>query len=310
MKKSILLLSLLAITFYSFGQGVPNGSFETWTPFAASGGTGEYPTGWVTTDSITKANGGVQSAWKGTDFFDGAFSLHLKTSQITYFGFQLRGPAIATNGLVQLVGSSFVFSGGSPEINRPRYYSGNYKYSQGAVGDSGEVSVVLYRRNPGTGSRDTIAAGILSITPSVNYSPFLVQMNYRDFVNAPDTCFILLQSSIGTINGSTVALNSELVVDSMNVIGTVGIDETNSAIKSLSIFPNPSSDFITIEAELTSVQKLSFDIFDNRGRWIRSGKMATNRETIEVADLSIGQYVLKLNGNGKPLSAKSFTISK
>ena len=236
--------------------------------------------------------------------------MHLKTSQITTIFGQIKGPAIATNGLVQLVGTNFVFSGGSQETNRPRYYSGNYKYSQGAAGDSGEVSVVLYRRNTGTGNRDTIAAGIISITPSVNYSPFLVQMNYRDFVNAPDTCFILLQSSIGTLNGPTVALNSELVVDSLNIIGTVGIDETNSAIKSLSIFPNPSSDFITIEADLTSVQKLSFDIFDNRGRWIRSGKMATNRETIEVADLSIGQYVLKLNGNGKPLSAKSFTISK
>ncbi len=308
MKKSVLLLSFFFIATLTFGQGLVNGSFENWTPFAASGGIGEYPTTWTTTDSITKANGGVESAWKDTDAFAGSYSLHLKTSQITYLGFPIKGPAIATNGIVNLVGATFEFSGGSPEINRPRYYSGNFKYAPAATSDSGYVSVYLLKRNGA--NRDTIAIGFAALTTTATYSQFLVMMNYRDFSTQPDTCLMLIQSSKGTLNGPTVALNSELIVDSLNTIGTVGIDETNDVVKSMVIYPNPASERMMVEVELASAQKLSYDIFDSNGRLIRSGKMASSKEEIEVAELSTGNYVLKLNGNGKAITAKTFSISR
>ncbi len=310
MKKSVLLLSFFFIATLTFGQGLVNGSFENWTPFAASGGVGEYPTTWTTTDSITKANGGVQSSWKGTDAFAGTYSLHLKTSQITYLGFPITGPAIATNGIVNLVAGAFEFSGGSPEVNRPRYYSGNFKYNPAATSDSAYLSVVLYKRNTITQNRDTLAIGFATLTKSTAYSQFLVMMNYFNFSIQPDSCLMLIQSSKGTLNGSTVALNSELIVDSLNTIGTVGIDETNDVVKSFVVYPNPASERMMVEVELASAQKLSYDIFDSNGRLIRSGKMASTKEEIEVAELSTGNYVLKINGNGKALTAKTFSISR
>ncbi len=308
MKKSILFLFLLASTKILFGQGILNPSFETWTSFTASGGSGEYPTGWTTTDSITKANGGVESAWKGSDFYDGLFSLHLKTSQITYFGFPITGPAIATNGNVNLVGASFVFSGGSDETSRARYYSGQYKYSPAASTDSGQVNVFLLKRNGS--NRDTIAAGTVSLTPATTYTQFIVMMVFRDWTTQPDTSLILIQSSKGGINGSTVALGSELVIDSLNSTGFVGVEELSGDVKRFSVYPSPASSTITIDAELRNPTTLSYDLFDNNGRWIRSEKMSTSKETIEISDLAVGNYIVKLNADGKMITAKQFSVNR
>ena len=81
-------------------------------------------------------------------------------------------------------------------------------------------------------------------------------------------------------------------------------------MKSFVVYPNPASERMTVEVELASAQKLSYDIFDSNGRLIRSGKMASTKEEIEVAELSTGNYVLKINGNGKALTAKTFSISR
>jgi hypothetical protein len=308
MKNTLVLLFLLSCTSIAFGQALVNPSFETWTSFSAGGNVGEYPTGWTTTDSITKANGNVESAWKGTDFYDGQFCLHLKTSQITYLGFPVTGPAIATNGKVNLVGAAFVFSGGSPDTNRARYYSGRYKYTPGAITDSGLVSVYFLKRNGA--NRDTIATGTTSLEPSAVYRQFMVMMLFRDFDSIPDSSLILIQSSKGTINGSTVAIGSELVVDSLNSTGFVGVEELEGDVKSFTVFPSPASSFITLDAELRNQTTLSYDIFDKSGRWIRSGKMSTSKETIDIADLAAGNYIVKLNSNGKMVTAKQFSIAR
>ncbi len=310
MKKSILLLILLASTSVLFAQGLVNPSFETWTPFVASGGTGEYPTGWTTTDSITKANGGVESAWKGIDFYEGSFSIHLKTVQIIVppLPVPIKGPGVATNGKINLVGGTFVFSGGSADTSRARYYSGQYKFTSGGAGDSAFVSVFLLKTTGG--NLDTVAVGTQVLNEAVNYTQFLVMMNFRNFTVQPDTCLIIMQSSKGSLNGTTLAVGSELVVDSLAATGFVGVEELNGDVKSFSVYPSPASSFITLDAELRNAATLSYDLFDYNGRWIRSDKMNASKETIEISDLAVGNYIVKLNANGKLVTAKQFSVNR
>jgi hypothetical protein len=309
MKKSILLLILLASTTVLFAQGLVNPSFETWTPFVTAGGTGEYPTGWTTTDSITKANGNVESVWKGTDAYEGAHSIHLKTVQVTIapIPIPIKGPGVATNGKINLVGSAFVFSGGSADTSRARYYSGQYKYTPGGAGDSAQVSVYLLKT---VGTLDTVAVGNISLDEATTYRQFLVMMNFRNFNIQPDTCLIIMQSSKGSLNGTTVVAGSELVVDSLAATGFVGVEELNGDVKSFSVYPSPASSFITLDADLRNATALSYDLFDNNGRWIRSEKMNTSKETIEISDLAVGNYIVKLNADGKLVTAKQFSVNR
>src|SRR5687767_12697586 len=91
MKKTILLLTGFLASTALLAQDVPNASFENWTSYSSSCATGEYPTGWTTSDSITQCNNGGSSAYRGTDASDLANSLHLKSAQITYLGFPIKG---------------------------------------------------------------------------------------------------------------------------------------------------------------------------------------------------------------------------
>ena len=63
----------------------------------------------------------------------------------------------------------------------------------------------------------------------------------------------------------------------------------NPAIK---IYPNPVTDLLYFESQFTNNEQ--FEIFDLRGRKIKSGKISGN--TVNVSRLQNGMYVLKILG--------------
>src|SRR5262245_48902373 len=106
MKTLRILFLLTVVSIAGFAQ-IPNASFENWHPYSL----GEYPDGWMTSDSVAKALGNQNNAYKGTDPFDGSFSLHLKSVSVGI----AQGPGVATNGNISLAGINFVFSGGTAD---------------------------------------------------------------------------------------------------------------------------------------------------------------------------------------------------
>src|SRR5436190_15626341 len=105
---------LFAGILSSFAQNpIPNGSFETWTPY--TGGTcpapNQNPTGWQTSDETYCGFSTSHSAVQDAAHCSGNFSLKL----ITVSAFGLTGPGVATNGTIV---STTSVSGGSPDTAR------------------------------------------------------------------------------------------------------------------------------------------------------------------------------------------------
>jgi hypothetical protein len=286
-------------------QTIPNSGFENWTPYVS----GEYPDGWTTSDSVTVAYGGGNSAYKGTDAYEGTYCMHLKSTEILFIILQVKGPGFATNGNMALVGTNFEFSGGSPDTARSRFFSGYYKYLPLGANETGSVKVYLLKRNGSV--RDTIATGISLFTDTVNsYTKFFTQMVYRDFNVQPDTCLIIVQSSIG-VNDPSIVVGTELIVDSLGFEGFVGINEISDLIKEVRVFPSPAAQEITIDVELKKNASLSYDIFDLNGRRLKSSGMNSLKQKVDVSDLSAGQYILRLNDSGKQvLYSTGFTVAR
>ncbi len=307
MKTLFTVLMFFIGVLTSSAQNIPNASFENWYSYTF----GEYPDLWSTSDSISFANGGGTTVFKSdVDPYDGAYSLHLKSTQITIIIFQVTGPGIATNGQVNLVGNNFEFSGGSPDTARSRFFTGWYKYNPLNPNDAAIVKVFLFNNN-GTTPRDTIAAGIWEHTGTVSsYDQFVIPMVYRDFVTQPDTCLIILQSSRG-LNDPNLGIGSEFVVDSLGFSGFVNVDELKNAISSVNIFPSPALNEINIEVTLRTSISLSYEIFDLSGRMVQSSLMNSTKEKIDVSNLSSGKYVLKLGDARKnSLYSKQFSITR
>ncbi|MFN8165762.1 MAG: T9SS type A sorting domain-containing protein [Bacteroidia bacterium] len=294
-----LTFIMLIASFATKAQTILNSSFEAWTPYTITAGSGEDPNAWSTSDQTILGYSGSHSAVKTTDAFSGGYAIQM-TSWLALG--TVKGPGIATNGTI----SNLTPVGGTADTTRSRYLTGEYKYAPAASTDSAVVSVYLFH---GT-SRDTIAAGVLALSTASTYTQFIVPLVYRDLLTQPDTFLILLQSSKGTVGTTTIVPGSSFTVDSLNFSGTVGIDEAKDQLVYLNLYPNPASQFITIDAKLKSSSKLKALIYDASGRLAMESSLSDDRQTIDVSALANGNYVLHLFSNEKSVTSKQFQIRK
>jgi hypothetical protein len=90
-------------------------------------------------------------------------------------------------------------------------------------------------------------------------------------------------------------------------IYSVGIKETTLNI-SLSVFPNPTSDFLTLKVEDYNNETLSFDLLDEQGKLILSEQI-TNQETqVAMSTLARGSYFINIVQANKKI--QTFKIIK
>lgn len=149
----------------------------------------------------------------------------------------------------------------------------------------------------------------------INNSLFFLSFLLSFSVNA-QTSHQVLSASGGDATGSggTVAFSVGQIVYTTSTgttgsvaqgveqayeIYSVGIKETTLNI-SLSVFPNPTSDFLTLKVEDYNNETLSFDLLDEQGKLILSEQI-TNQETqVAMSTLARGFYfinVLQANKN-------------
>ena len=90
-------------------------------------------------------------------------------------------------------------------------------------------------------------------------------------------------------------------------IYSVGIKETTLNI-SLSVFPNPTSDFLTLKVEDYNNETLSFDLLDEQGKLVLNEQI-TNQETqVAMSTLARGSYFINIVQANKQI--QTFKIIK
>ena len=108
-----------------------------------------------------------------------------------------------------------------------------------------------------------------------------------------------LYTSAGIIDGMTNS-NSELSVywDEFEfwIDSSLKTNEFNE-INELSIFPNPSTNHISIQSE--NVLNNFFKILDQNGREVLNGKLEGKSTEVSLSKLSKGMYTLQVDGNYK-----------
>lgn len=98
---------------------------------------------------------------------------------------------------------------------------------------------------------------------------------------------IVYTTSIGTTG--SVAQGVEQAYE----IFSVGIQEKTLNI-SLSIFPNPTSDFLTLKVEDYNNEILRFDILDEQGKLILSEQITNQNTPFVMTDLASGPYFINI----------------
>ena len=90
-------------------------------------------------------------------------------------------------------------------------------------------------------------------------------------------------------------------------IYTVGIAETGFNF-SLQAYPNPTTDYLTLNLGKAELSTLNFQLYDIGGKLIESKKITSTTETILVENLPSATYFLKVTNNNNEV--KTFKIIK
>ena len=90
-------------------------------------------------------------------------------------------------------------------------------------------------------------------------------------------------------------------------ISTVGMKETELTI-SLSVFPNPTTDHLTLQIHDYNNEKLTYQLFDMQGKLLSSEVIISNQTQINMSDLPVATYFMIVMQKNRKI--QSFKIIK
>jgi hypothetical protein len=127
------------------------------------------------------------------------------------------------------------------------------------------------------------------------------QIQYQ--VDGPGTYYVVAAAGICPNNTDSTEFNPVVVLNNTNC--TLG--NTNVAEPDLSadVYPNPVRDILNLDLADVSLYQ-EYCIIDSTGKVLFQNKLSQEQSTVQtnVASLSNGFYILKLNGNGISASKK------
>ena len=87
-----------------------------------------------------------------------------------------------------------------------------------------------------------------------------------------------------------------------------GLEEANGINLQCSAYPNPTTDYLTLEVKDFNLSSLTFQLFDMSGKLLETIKIAGNQTSIVMSNLLPATYFLKITDNKKEI--KTFKIIK
>ena len=283
--KKILLAIITITTVISVKAQIPNPGFENWT----NAGSYDDPDNWGTLNSTTSALG-VYTVTKGTPGYGGSNSyIKLTARSLGAFG---TVPGLVVTGSINTTTQAVY--GGFPCSTRPVSMGGFFQHM--ATGTGGAIVCVFTSWNSTTMSTDTIGAGALTLTGmAMSWSGFTVPITFFASGN-PDTCQIIMMTSV-----TNVTANDYLWVDDLAFNFNTGIEDHDVKSLNASVFPNPCSEFFTLNYACDNNETFQVDVTDITGKIFQQETMnamaGENKFDFDVADLSSGLYFVTIRNN-------------
>lgn len=278
--KNTLTILLFMTTCFSFGQ-INNGGFEVWdTVF-----TNTYSSELNSTFGVPNPLGGAINSWtlnngnfgvsRTTDSYSGNYSLIIHN----WYSYDYQS----------------VFYNDTCSFS-PQFVQGFYKYITGnTVGLSHGSAIVTLTRFNGI-ENDTVATGNYNFNTASVYIAFQIPLNYISTL-APDSIHIDM------VNGNTQCAGGNvcnlLYLDNLTLSSTpLTVQNISSDDLVISAYPNPTSTLINLKAD-TKLLGSVFTIYDNTGRLLMSGKINSEKTTVNLSNFSDGVYLFRVGENLK-----------
>ncbi len=313
MQKIILsaIAVLMAITVNVQSQQIQDGGFETGWIEKDDSPKGSYwdlnSTHFFTTlNSIytlegVMGNGPLTAFRETTDAYDGIYSLKLMSDNMTSpYGSVFLPGAMGTLTIDFL---NIECRLGTPYTSRPDSITGYFKYTS-VNGDSAAIEVIMKNGGSTTGGgKKMITSNVsdwqrFSVPISSNRNPDEIAVIFASSANYDFTSIQTLMACKGQV-GSTLFLD-----DIAFTFGTSGIKEMLTPAIEMSVFPNPSTEQVTIQIGKETNGTIA--VYDYLSRKVGEYPVNGTQTTINIADYATGSYLLNIIENNKVITTGRF----
>ena len=282
-------LTIDSVSFINSPEEFPNGDFENWTEI----NTGENPESWSSFNNFY-AYGIPEMSFKTTDAHLGDYALRIITLTA------IVNPPFGTGALDTL--SGYVFLGepnmdnsGIPYTDLPISMEA---YVKGTIvaGSEAYIMASISKWNTTNQERDEIASAMYHTANSItDYTQITIPFNYNS-PDIPDTLEIrIMAGNVGP--GGVIMPGNEFFVDDISFTLPVAINDINMDKSSISVFPNPTYDKITV----SSLEKVNtIEIYNVLGEKVYTANYFKQQTTTEIdlTPFQRGIYFVKIY-NGK-----------
>ncbi len=111
-----------------------------------------------------------------------------------------------------------------------------------------------------------------------------------------------------TTNTSTAGVVAQGVQQTYEISIVSGLAENNTIALNLSVFPNPTNDYLSLQISDAAKEDLIYQLLDLNGKLLESKKIINKTEIIYTVHLAPTTYFLKIIQNNKDV--KTFKIIK
>lgn len=265
MKKILLFLTILPLFL---NAQVPNAGFENWSIQNGE----ELPDDWTVYVNDSGTVG------KSTDHVEGDYSLFISSGDV--FDLATVHTQFSVDQVYHKLKGQFnidsSYSGGSAIILVNAWDDGSY-----------------------------LNIGVLAENQTTQgFVPFELDLTYS--AEPYDSIRVSIQSgSLPIPNGISIGY-ADFKIDALALVDTTTtslytISKESNALK---LFPNPVSNNLTIDLEISDAQ--AWKIFDQSGRLVGEEEMSGQRESIQVGHLSAGVYMLMVYSEEGKIYRKKF----
>ena len=87
-----------------------------------------------------------------------------------------------------------------------------------------------------------------------------------------------------------------------------GLEEAQSINLSVTAYPNPTTDYLTLRIDEFEISNLSFQLYDMNGKLLQNEKITGNQTSIVMSNLLPATYFVKVIQGNKEV--KTFKIIK
>ena len=94
-----------------------------------------------------------------------------------------------------------------------------------------------------------------------------------------------------------------------DILETTEVEILSDANLTYTVYPNPTSNFLTLKIDAYNKENLMYQLFDVTGKILESKKVSENQSVISLENLPSANYFLKVTDNNNQ-ELKSFKIVK